>query len=48
MKAVLDDAFLSIVEEIPGGATGGGGRGVQGCVPRGLEAVSVAVLSRMI
>ena len=52
MKAVLDDAFayavLSIVEEIPGGAAGGGGRCVQGCVPRGLEAVSVAVLSRMI
>lgn len=52
MKAVLDDAFayavLSIVEEIPGGTAGGGGRGVQGCVPRGFEAVSVAVLSRMI
>ena len=30
------------------GTAGGGGRGVQGCVPRGFEAVSVAVLSRMI
>ena len=52
VKTVLDDAFayavLSIVEEIPGGTAGGGGRGVQGCVPRGFEAVSVAVLSRMI